>query len=223
MLVRRFALAAIASSSLLLVACVGDTPVVPVPEAGIDSSTHPDGSADSSAVDSSVPETSTDATTSDVVDAAPCTNTAVVGNTVTLPTTGNFIIQPNSEAMTAGDYKLTGASYQCNSCSVKSTSAVGGLKVTVTGPTVVIERRMDLQVSGDPLVSVVDKWTGTFDQINSTLKLTRVCPGSAIASDWGAIFKASTKTLDITFTPPELQTKLSNNSPISPTYQFTKP
>lgn len=218
---RCFALAAFASATLVLVACVGDTPVTPVPEAGIDSSPTNDAAADTSLPDSS-PDTSTDAT-SDVVDAAPCINTALVGNTINLPTSGNFTFFPNSEAMTSGDYKLTSAFYSCNACTTKAGSAVGGLKITVTGPNVVVERHIDVQVSGDPQQSVVDRWSGTFDQINSTLKLTRECPGSAVSANWTASFKASTKTVQIDFPPPELQTKETNNTPISPTWVFTKP
>lgn len=217
---RCFALAAFASATLVLVACVGDTPVTPVPEAGIDSSPTNDAAADTSLPDSS-PDTSTDAT-SDVVDAAPCINTALVGNTISLPTTGNLIFAPTSDPMTSGDYKLTSAYYNCQSCSMKSASAVGGLKVTVTGPNVTIERHVDVQVAGDPLQSVVDRLSGTFDQINNTLKLTRECPGSNIKDDWGAVFKASNKTLEIQF-PNNLKTKDTTNNPGIPTYVFTKP
>ena len=220
---RRFALLGLASATVVLVACVGDTPVVQPPEAGVDSSKPDDAAADASAVDSSIPDTSVnDATTADVVDAAPCPNTALVGNTINLPTSNNLVFTTASEAMTSGDYKLTSATYNCN-CSTKSASGVGGLKITVTGPNVVIERHVDLQVSGDPLQSAVDRWSGTFDQINSTLNLQRQCPGSTVSAQWSAIFTASTKTVAIGFPATELQGKTTGNSPIGPNWIFTKP
>lgn len=213
------------SAALTLVACVGDTPVATPPEAGVDSSTQGDAALDSSVVDSSSPDTGVVDATTDAVDAG-CPNSASVGNVVNLPTSGFLTFAPISGPMTSGDYVLTSAYYNCNNCSTKSASAVGGVRITVTGPNVTIERRLDVQVSGDPLQTRVDRWAGTFDQLNNTLKLTRVCPGSSVSADWFAVFPSvdasSKKTVELGF-GTDVQTKTTTNGPATPTFVFTKP
>src|SRR6185369_6420517 len=111
----------------LLLACVGDS-VTPSPDASTDAQ------AETSSVDSAsdvqgsdvASEAGSDAgTESGPVEASVC-STAVLFNTINLPTTGANYFLPQSMPLQAGTYALTGAYYQCSNCSVVQAAATGG-------------------------------------------------------------------------------------------------
>ncbi len=212
--------------SLALIACVGDavTPP-PQPDASTDAQSGTDASTTETGQDTSVAETSVGDGNADApVDAGVCSN-AQPGNTVNLPTTGNFTFAPQSAPLKAGTYVLTDAFYSCASCSVVTASAVGGLIITISGQTVTIQRRFDLQEQGQPLQSVADRWTGTFDQLNANLSLTRECPSASPKTDWYATVPptdAGKARINMGFAS-EFQVKdKSTSSQFNPTFVFTQ-
>ncbi len=165
------------SGSSVLLACVGDSPLAPAPDA----SSVDTGTAGNDA-------SGTDATSGGdgSVDAGPCSN-AVPGNVVTLPTSGSTPVFPNGGPLLAGDYVLTDVNAGCvPPCTVKGGSITGGLHVSVSGATYTVERQISIQISGQPQKVTLDRWSGSFDQINGKLAGTSVCPTPNLTNTWAA-------------------------------------
>ena len=117
---------------------------------------------------------------SDVVCATP-----IGGGTILIPSGG--LAQPffSSGPIVSGDYLVTTGSYWCFNCKGSTGVVVGGVHVTVTGPNVDVERRIDLNY-GTTQIRRLDRWHGTFDQLNRKLTLTEDCPEAGASAAWFA-------------------------------------
>lgn len=207
-----------AQSALLLLACVGDTPIT-TPDAATDSS-----ASDSAAGDGGGPGSDGGMDGTLPPDSGPCSS-APIGNNIQLPTSGALPVARLSGPVVAGDYLLTGGGYGCLGCPTVSSSAAGGLRITVAGPSVTIERRVDFQVTQQPQQNVLDRWTGTYNSLGSRLVMTRVCPDGGAAADWPAILPvtdAGPQTLEVQF-PQDLVGRIANDGGVlAPTFVFTR-
>lgn len=167
-------------SPAVILACVGDSPA---PQTTNDASVI-DAGNDVATKDTGVVDTG--------VDAGPCSN-AIPGNSIPMPTLGSSLIPQSGGPLLAGDYVLTQARADCLPCDLKSGSAVGGIRVTVSGATYTIERRITYQLSGQPQVQVLDRWSGTYDQLNAKLGMVQDCPQSGgPITTWPAFLPVST-------------------------------
>lgn len=175
-------LIAIAAPGAFL-ACVGDSPVTPPP--GVDASTDsttptPDASGGNDAQTS--PDTG--------IDAGPCSN-AIPGNALALPTSGSSLIPQGGGPFLAGDYVLTQMRADCIPCDLKPGSVIAGIHVDVSGATYTIQRRITYQIGGQPQVQVLDRWSGTYDQLNAKVSMTQVCPQPGSPTTWQAYLPVS--------------------------------
>lgn len=171
---------ALASPAAIL-ACVGDSPAPQTtPDASVDAAPLVDAS---NVKDTGVGDTG--------VDAGPCSN-AIPGNIIAMPTLGSNLIPQGGGPLLAGDYVLTQARADCFPCDLKTGSAVGGIHVSVSGSTYTIERRLTIQLGGQPQVQVLDRWSGTYDQLNAKMGMSEQCPGSGNPTTWQAYLPVST-------------------------------
>lgn len=209
-----FAASLLVSLPAGILACVGDAPTATsIPDSGAipDASTN-DGTAPA---DGASP---TDA-------GAEACSTATVGNTVKLPNgaTG-FVTLKSSGPIVAGDYLLTGVYFSCLQCTTYPSAAVGGLRIGVSGQTVTIERNLTLQAGGAQQV-LVDRWTGTFDQIKVRLNVSQDCPTPGTSASWLSIFPYTdagpTKTLEVQFTDTPVPLSSSDGG-LPPYFVFTR-
>lgn len=162
-----------------VLACVGDAPAVLEKDAAVDPTDAGSDAVTNDAV-------ATDAVANDAsVDAGPCSN-AVPGNSISLPTSGSVLNPPSGGPLLAGDYVLTQVNAMCLPCTLKGGAAAAGLHVTVSGANVTIERRMDYQITGQPAVQVLDRWTGTYDQLNAKMPVATECPKIGTNATWAA-------------------------------------
>lgn len=170
-----FLMALVGSSAVL--ACVGDSPVAPPPDASSVDTGSPGKDASSNDATSGVDGS---------IDAGPCSN-AVPGNVLTLPTSGSTPVFPNGGPLLAGDYVLTNVGAGCvPPCTVKGGNITGGLHVSVSGGTYTVERQISIQIVGQAQKVTLDRWSGTFDQINGKLAATSVCPTPNQTNTWSA-------------------------------------
>ncbi len=209
--------------SLLVAACVGDASS----QGSNDASADAPGVVDSGSADAPAEATAdatVDATEAGPGDSGVCSK-AQPGNTVTLPVAGAILTAQPSTSIKPGTYQMTDAYFVCPNCSTVSSSATGGLVVSIVGQTVTIERRVDLQEQSQPQQSVADRWTGTFDQLNSKLTVSRDCPTAAAATDWATLspaIDAGKPRLNIRFgTEFHVKDKNSSSS-FYPTFVFTQ-
>ena len=165
-------------STALVLACVGAPGTAPV----VDASTAPDTGTDAKDTGAPGPDGGADAS----VDAGLCSN-PLVGNVLMTTGGGAFPIIPGSGPLVVGDYTLTGLQLDCNGACSANASIIGGLKVTSPGPGLItLERRIELQdaLTDAGTVKLIDKWTGTFDQLNKTFQLAELCPVSVPDAGW---------------------------------------
>jgi hypothetical protein len=174
------------AGAVAVAACVGDAPVGQPDAAGADATT--DTQADVSAPPDGSPPG--DAGADVTVDAGPCSN-PLVSAVIQLPTGGGaapFI--PGSGPLIAGDYTLTFLQLDCNgACGAPAGSILGGVRVSSSGPgQVTIERRIEMQQDDAGTTKAIDKWSGSFDQLNRQFQLGEDCPGSDPDAGWGGGF-----------------------------------
>ncbi len=194
-----FAAGCVFSSTALFVACVGDTPVTNPPDASVgDSATQDTGTTPDSASEAAPPgDSGGDAT-------APCSN-PVLGNSFATPTgASNAAFSPPSVGpLLSGDYKLTAFGFATGICfpapcpyNPKAGSAFGGLRVTsLGGNSFSIERHVEAQQSKKTVL--FDRFTGTYDQINRNLTVTRSCTvDGGSTSDAGTTWKTHVEVVD---------------------------
>ena len=180
---RRF-LGLVALVGPTVLACVGDSPVLQPPtDASVDTAPTVDASNDTGVVDTGVVDTG--------VDAGPCSN-AIPGNSISLPIQGSALIPQGGGPLLAGDYVLTQLRADCFPCDLKSGSAVAGIHVDVSGATYTIQRRITYQISGQSQVQVLDRWSGTYDQLNAKMAVNEQCPTTPDAATWQAYLPVST-------------------------------
>lgn len=192
------AIASASSAGALFLACVGDTPVTNVPDASTgDAATQDTGTPTDSASEAAPPGDGGDASVG-------CSN-PVVGLSFPLPTTAaNSVFFPQSVGpLLAGDYKLTGFGFLTGICfpapcpyNPKAGSAFGGLRITsLGGNNFAIERHVEAQQSKKTVI--LDRFTGTYDQLNRNLTVTRACTedGGSV-SDAGSTWKTGVEVVD---------------------------
>jgi len=193
-----FAVGCASSAGALLFACVGDTPVTTTPDAS---------TGDSAVQDTGTPppDSATEAASGDSGDAAAACSNPVVGNSFALPTgAANAVFFPPSVGpLLAGDYKLTGFAFLTIICfpapcpfNPKTGAGFGGLRVTsLGGNSFSIERHVEVQQSKKSVF--LDRFTGTYDQINRTLTVTRACTSDGgVLSDAGTTWKTGVEVVD---------------------------
>jgi hypothetical protein len=108
-------------------------------------------------------------------------------------------------------------------------SLVGGLHITSAGPGLItVERRLELvdNLADAGSVKLIDKWTGTFDQINRTFQVDEVCPNKTITdAGWNGAFPTAldggaTTQVRIRFADVHIMTK---TGVVTALITFTKP
>lgn len=203
-------------SSALVLACVGDVPAVP------DASTPLDAGIDAKDASTPIPDGAPDTA---VPEAGPCSN-PLVGNVVSVFSGGVLPFIPGSGPLVVGDYVLTSFQLYCNGACSANAALVGGLHVTSPGVGLItVERRLELQdaLTDAGPVKLLDKWTGTFDQLNRAFQVDEVCPAKFSDAGWNGGFPVidggSNGELKIRFHDVQITV---NNGKVGALMTFTK-
>lgn len=172
------------------IACVGDAPV------------DDDASTLDSATDTSTPDVGTpdvtqpndggaDAPIDSGVDATKACSNATVGNSIPIPTgTFNVSFLQQSGPLLGGTYPMKSISVKGSFCAPpcpepQGGGIIGGLAITDLGSgNYDIERHIELQ-QGAVKTTRIDRFGGSFDQINQRVNVTRECSIDGGADDAG--------------------------------------
>lgn len=111
-------------------------------------------------------------------------SSAKVGNTTFVLAPGSVQVLNPSGPIVSGDYVVSKGFYFCF-CSGSPAAVVGGVHITVNGANIVVERRIDFSYA-TVQINRLDRWHGTFDQINQRLNVTEDCPEAGASSAWYA-------------------------------------
>lgn len=151
--------------------------------------------------------------------------TPLGGGTISIAPGG--LAQPffSSGPIVSGDYIVTSGAYWCFGCKGSSGVVIGGVHVTVSGADVAIERRIDFNYASQQ-IRRLDRWHGTFDQLNRKLTLTEDCPEAGASAGWFTYLAVaadggSLGQLEMSF--PDVQgADLDSGVPIDLALYFTK-